>query len=144
MEQKDKKNKRTVDENPIGEILKQDRRDKIVASDYNESDGLSDFLGKYKPFEDGNPNIKQIMKFYDVKLNYARSLMIQKASGKDDVYSKSLYMLNKSSNPQTVNAVSYIVKIELGKSNDQKDSEIVLALKACRDTFDYINDRSKK
>ncbi|MBI4894169.1 MAG: hypothetical protein HY833_00310 [Candidatus Aenigmarchaeota archaeon] len=139
------KNGRVGGENPIGEILKQDRRDRIVASDYNESDGLSDFLRKYKPFENGNPNIGQIMKFYDVKLNYARSLIVQKASGKkNDVYSESLYMLNKSSTPQTVNSVSYIMKMGLGKSKDPKDSEIVLALEACRDTFNYINDRSKK
>ena len=129
----------------IGDALNQDRLGKILSSEYNQMESLSDFLREYKPFEKGSPIIKDLIKFYDVKLEYAKKLMVGKASGKEkDPYTKSLYMLDKNKTPQTVNTVSYIMKIEVGKSNDQKDSEIVLALKACRDTFNYINERSRK
>ena len=145
MGQKNKADRRDADKKMVDEIFNQDYQEKTAASEYNEMGRLGDFVRKYKPFENGEPVIMDFMKFYNVKLKYAKELMRQKASGQyDDPYTKSLYMLDKIKTPQTVNFVSYMMKIGVGKSGDQKDSEIVLALEACRDTFDYINERSRK
>jgi len=145
MIQNDKTNEGTTRGPAAEDIFRQELKEKMTALKYNELDGLGSFLRKYKPFEDGNPRVMDLMRFYDVKLEYAKDLMRRRsdAVGKAP-YRESLITLEHAKTPQTVNAVYYAMKIGVGKSKDPMDSEIVLALEACRDTFNYINERSKK
>jgi len=144
MKQSDKTDERRSGEPYAEGLFRQQVREKMTAVNYNRLDGLGSFLREYKPFEDGNPKVVDLMKFYDVKLEYAKDLMRRKAGTEwEDPYRKSLKMLEIKKTPQTVNTIYYMMKMSVGKSSDQKDSEIVLALEACRDTFNYINERTK-